>query len=156
MTPTWLPALADTNGTWEQIQDRLYQIFNHDFRKKGCSFNGQKVMWDTRKLEDNFDEGFWHLITKENSSTRVREFDPPRAKRLPWCKPIIESSTNSDVKLWKYKEKGRKNIYLWLEHFDYVVIIQDRGKVVFLVTAYFVEGESSRRNLRKKYDKRVV
>jgi hypothetical protein len=62
---------------------------------------------------------------------------------------------------WDYKtSKSRIVTYLWLEYFDYVIIFQKRklgiGTVYFLKTAYYVEGDSTRRNLQKNYEKREL
>jgi len=64
------------------------------------------------------------------------------------------------VKVWDYREaKGRIRTYLWLESFDYVVILEKRkqriGMVAFLITAFYVEGESRKRSLTSKYSKRI-
>jgi hypothetical protein len=154
MTPTWLPAMLDTDGVWEKTLKCLYAVFKKDFITDRCFFNDFPVIWDKRILEGKYEEGFWHLIEKDYHDTEGRKFDPPRAKRLPWCKPIIEHGLAIEIKAWDYRENGRINHYLWLENFDYVVIIQKKRYVIFLVTAYFVTGESSRRNLRKKYERR--
>jgi len=155
MTLAWLPAMLDTDGVWEKTLKRLYVVFKKDFITHECYFNDLPIIWDKRKLDGKYDEGFWHLITKNNQITNNREFDPPRAKRLPWCKPIFEHEPDGEIRIWESRENGRINVYLWLENFDYVVIIQKRRNVAFLITAYFVEGESSRRNLRRKFANRI-
>ena len=48
--------------------------------------------------------------------------------------------------------------YVWLEDWDYVVILEKRkhriGKIAFLITAFHVEGKSRRINLERKYLKK--
>jgi hypothetical protein len=49
-------------------------------------------------------------------------------------------------------------MYLWYEDGDYVVILEEkvmrRGRVYFLTTAYHVDGNSQRRSLNQKYEKK--
>lgn len=64
------------------------------------------------------------------------------------------------VKVWDYEEgSGKIRTYLWLESLDYVVILekQRKGKkreAAFLVTTFHLDGESTRRSMRRKYERR--
>lgn len=155
--PEWLPEIVNVNGEWEEVLRRLYQIFDQDFRKSGCVFEKRQIFWDKRVLEGRYEEGFWHLITKADEQTGERLLEPRRAERLPWCKPTLTNSKDSAVKVWDYPE-GKVRTYVWLEDWDYVIVLEKRkhriGEIVFLITAFFVDGESSRRNLRRKYKAR--
>ena len=155
--PEWLPEIVNVNGEWDEILRRLYQIFDQDFRKSECAFEERQIFWDKRVVEGPYEEGFWHLITKTASPTGERLPEPRRAERLPWCKPTLTNSRDSAVKVWDHKE-GRTRTYVWLEHWDYVIVLEKRkqriGEIAFLITAFFVDGDSSRRNLRRKYQAR--
>jgi len=154
--PAWLPALLDTDGVWEEVISRLYRVFEKDFILDQCHFNDRLIIWDQRKLVGKYDEGFWHLITKLDNSIGDRFLDTPRARRLPWCKPTIENSTDNFIKVWEFLESsGRVKTYIWLENFDYLVIVQERRNVFFLVTAFHVDGDASRNRLKSKYDRRL-
>jgi hypothetical protein len=159
--PDWLPNIVSVSGRWGQVVARLYRIFDHDFRQTGCAFETRPVWWDQTIREGPYEEGFWHLITKFDPQQNERLLDPRRAERLPWCKPTIVNSDEPTIKVWRYQEGGKRNrTYLWLEGWDYVVVLEERtlkgGKeIAFLITAFHVEGESTRRRLRKKYENRV-
>jgi len=160
MMPAWLPHIVRVDGTWEQTLVRLYHIFEIDFVQSHPSFENKQVIWDDRKLDDLFDEGFWHLITRKDGVTGERLPDFPRAERLPWCAPTINHSRDPIVRNWDYEEaSGRIRSYLWLVDWDYIVILekrnQRRGVVAFLVTAYHVDGASTRRNLERKFNNRI-
>ena len=49
-------------------------------------------------------------------------------------------------------------IYLWLEQYEYVIILERKAKrlgmVAFLVTAFHVDGPQRREGLERKYRKR--
>ncbi len=159
--PSWLPEIVNTDGEWEEVHERLYKVFSDDFIKKKPKLNGLPVWWDRRVLPDDcYEEGFWHLITRRDNKTNERLFDPRRAERLTWCGALIENFNDEKVKFWDYKEaNGRIRTYLWLEELDYAIILEKKrmriGEVYFLVTAFYVDGESKRRSLRKKYENRM-
>ena len=156
--PHFLPAILDLNGTWEAILSKLYNIFKKDFVDTKVYFSNLRVIFDTRKLDNSKEEGFWHLITKEDR-TLGRLPDYKRAKRLPWAKPTIENHDELEVKVWDYLEgNGRVRIYLWLENYDYAIILERcrgrRKQLVILVTAFYVE-EWKRRDLIRRYQNRI-
>lgn len=91
--------------------------------------------------------------------TKERLFDPRRGERLPWCGPTISNAADGAVKVWDYMEaSGGLRTYVWLEGWDYVIVLEKRqmrvGEVVFLITAFYVDGDSRRRSLRGKYERR--
>jgi len=158
--PMWLPEIVSVSGEWKVVLRRLYRIFETDFIKAGCHFEGLPVWWDRRRLGgDIYEEGFWHLITKQDKSTNDRLLDPRRAERLPWCKPTIENCRDVQVKVWNYRESDNKiHTYVWLKHWDYVIVLekhlQERGMITFLVTAFHVDWESTRKGLHRKFENR--
>jgi hypothetical protein len=159
--PEWLPEEIDTNGSWEEIVARLYAVFVQDFKQGRPHLSGLPVWWDRRLLGgDPHEEGFWHLVTCTDKTTGDRLFDAPRARRLPWCRATIDSSSPPDVLMFDHEEgNGKVRTYLWVCEADYVVILQRReknGKAIayLLVTAYVLGGASSKRGMQKKYENR--
>lgn len=157
LPPPWLPKKINTNGIWERVLSRLYKVFDNDFKTNKCYYDSCKIVFDTRKIDNPYEEGFWHLISKINHDTNQREPDFPRAQKLPWCKPVVENHQDSLIKCWQFEESNyRIRTYIWLVNFDYVVIIEKRKKDAYLVTAFHVSGDSSRKNLNNKYDQRIA
>ena len=160
-SPKWLPELLDTNGSWHEILDRLYSVFEEDFKNSKPTFDGLPVWWDRRQDGgDPHEEGFWHLITKDDEKgDRVPDF--PRAQRLKWCRAVIDNCSTSDVMAFDYAEgSGKVRTYLWLYQCDYVVILEKvvrRGKALafMLLTAFPLDGASRRRAMQRKYENRV-
>ena len=161
MKPVWLPNIISLEGDWERSTlRRLYSIFEQDFIQGKPSFENRPVWWDQRKLDGRFDEGFWHIISTTDRETLERIPDFDRAKRLPWCAPVIINCADPAVKCWDYEEAGGKiRTYVWLEHWDYVIIFQKRrarvGEIAFLITAYHVDGSATRKKLAQKYERRI-
>ena len=63
------------------------------------------------------------------------------------------------VKVWDYEEDdGRVRTYVWLELHDYVVILEKKakrvGSVVFLVTAFHVDGKQKREDLQRRFQRK--
>ncbi|MCL4783426.1 MAG: hypothetical protein KJZ70_10365 [Bryobacterales bacterium] len=160
-TPTWLPPIVSVNGDPTSVFQMLYGIFDADFRRKNPRFQNMPIWWDRRVVEPPYEEGFWHLITRLDYPSGERLLDPRRAEKLPWCGPTIENCKDACLKVWDYLESnGRTRTYLWLHGFDYVVILERAikriGLVVFLVTAFHVDGKQKREDLERKYQKRVA
>lgn len=161
MKPRWLPNTISLDGEWEKTLVRLYSIFEQDFIQTQCHFEKRQVWWDDRKFDGRYDEGFWHIISTTDRETLERIPDFERAKRLPWCAPAISNSQDPQVKCWDFREgNGKIRTYLWIEQWDYLVILEKRtvklGEIAFLITAYHIGGNSTRRNLTRKYEQRVT
>lgn len=158
--PHWLPERLVLDGTWEKTLTRLFAVFERDFIHTKRMLGNREVWWDRRKLDGKYDEGFWHIISEKDHATQERVPDFPRAERLPWCGPTISNDQDLAVKSWDYREgNGRIRTYLWLENWDYVVVLEKRphrlGEIAFLITAYHVSGDSTHRKLKRHFDARV-
>ena len=158
-TPCWLPEMLNVNGEPDKVFAMLYGIFDADLRCGDRRFQTMPVWFDRRVIDPPYEEGFWHLITRKNYGTGDRLLEFRRAERLPWCGPIITNCGDACVKVWDYEEDdGRIRTYLWLEPFDYVVILEKKekrmGPVAFLVTAFYVDGKRKREDLDRKQRKR--
>jgi hypothetical protein len=160
--PIWLPPMLTLGGTWEEIFSTLYAVFDRDFKKARPKFQACLVRWDDKVLPgQKYEEGFWHLISKEEKDTGDRLPEFRRAERLPWCAPIISHSQESAVTVFDYMEgRGQVRTYVWLKDWDYCIIIQMVGKstrkVAMLITAFYVTGPSQKRSLQVKVDKKVA
>lgn len=79
-----------------------------------------------------------------------------------WC-PLahVKDLSRASRLVFEYEEgTGKVRTYLWGHTFDYVVVLEKisrREKAAYmLITAFHVDGDSSRRRLRKKYEKRCL
>ena len=177
--PFWLPEIICVDGNFHKVVSRLYNIFHRDF-VESCPKLDDMDVWHDRTVNagENYEEGFWHLITRDYAKDGNRNFDPRRAEKLPWCAPTLNNSEKPQVKFW-ICEEGRKltystnrklTCYVWLEDYDYVAILEKRmlpAKVIagiekpersiaFLKSAYHIDGDSNRRYFRKKYESRIT
>ncbi len=153
--PAWLPDMIGCSGDIEEIFRRLYAIFCRDFKQGPVRLNHLLVWYNRRIGNKGFEEGFWHLIEREDKLRQTRYFDPRRAERLPWLRPSIDHYLEAEVRFFEYAEFNEITAYVWLYNFDYVAIfkkrVQDIGQVYFLKSAYYIDGYRKRNQLEKKY-----
>jgi hypothetical protein len=155
-TPAWLPPMASCDGEWSQVLPMLWGIFERDFETGHPRFQGLPVWWDKRVLPGgSYPEGFWHLITRDCSRTDDRLPDFRRAERLPWCKPTITNESQPEALVFDCPHKNTLRTYVWLRDADYFVVLEKRkhrrGEIAFLITAFHVDGERTRRFIEQKH-----
>ena len=153
--PDWLPDMISMDGEWNAVLSGLYAIFDHDFKQGKPTLNKMTVWWNQRIEKDGiYEEGFWHLISRNDPCTKERLFDIRRAERLPWCSPVLSHAHDAAVIMGDYQEGRRIRTYVWLKDHDYVIVLERRrqniGLVAFLITAYHVDGPSRRKSLERK------
>ncbi|MEW6409720.1 MAG: hypothetical protein AB1488_06365 [Nitrospirota bacterium] len=157
--PSFLPPMLNLDGNWDTVLSRLYAVFIRDFKESQTYHRGIKVIYDGTVKADGLgkEEGFWHVVSQFDNNTGERIIDYPRAKRLPWAKPLMESSERAEIKVWQYREgtadKGLRT-YIWLEGYNYAIILQRKKNVFYWVTAFYVELWKQR-DLRRKYENRI-
>jgi hypothetical protein len=92
------------------------------------------------------------------STSRQREIDYRRAERLPWARPLMEGPPRSEILVFDHsegpKDKGARR-YIWLEQYDYVLILQKKKKAFFWVTAFYIDSEWKRKDLRNKFTEKL-
>lgn len=158
-TPLFLPPLLDLDGEWDAILSRLYAVFVKDFKESNTCHHGVKVIYNGTIKPDGLgkEEGFWHVVSRIDDTVGDRLIDYPRAKRLPWAKPLMESHDRSEIKVWQYQEgsadKGVRT-YIWLENYDYALILQRKKRVFYWVTAFYVDSWK-KKELRRKFECKV-
>lgn len=131
-----------------------YEIFKQDFIKTKL-YLAQKIYINplTHKKQNGKEKIFWHITTRENLKSKVREFDEQRSKRIGWIKKIIDNYTHNEIKMFFYKEKRCIRLYLWLYNYDFVVILQKLGKVEsFLVTSFYIDKGYNKSIYEKRYN----
>jgi hypothetical protein len=158
-TPSFLPPILNLDGDWDSILSRLYAVFVRDFKETQTYRGGIKVIYNGNIKNDGLgkEEGFWHVVSGLDRNTGDRLIDYPRAKRLPWAKPLMESSARPEIKIWHYKE-GTADMgvrtYIWLENFNYALILQKKKNIFYWVTAFYVEPKK-KKDLSRRYENRL-
>lgn len=152
--PKWLPALVtlgDYGGDWNAYVDALYQYFSADFVRSRPIYDSRPVGAIRSPISDGKVSGFWHLVS-EGKDEASRLPNLRRCERIRWPRPIIEHCQSEEVKCWTNKRGGDRRVVLWLEEFDYVVILADRREYLLLWTAYYIDYNHTRKKLYKEYE----
>jgi len=147
--------------------DVLYGYFCEDFINNSTYLN-QNIYINPKsnQKDDGKELVFWHLTTRETKIQKKvgnrwilekeRLPDYRRSERLAWIKKIIENYTIDEVKMFYHKETNTTKdirLYLWLEDYNFVVILQKLGKnSSYLVTSFYVDREGKRLEYQKRYN----
>jgi len=158
--PDFLPPMINLGGSFEDIIERLYEIFRNDFIQNRAKHLGRDVAYNgvINEFSQGKVEGFWHVITRDDSTKTNRLIDYRRAERLSWSKPLMESPYHKDIKFFSYDEGGtRKGIrhYIWFENGSYLVILKKRKYDYYWITSFYVD-DLKRKYFQKKFENRIV
>ena len=163
-SPEWLPELIEVEaGSWNNDLKNVYSVFHNDFVSGAPKYEGLPVWHDRRKLDGEYEEGFWHLVSNDYMKTKERYPDLPRARRLRWCRATIDHNQPPDILVFDYEEgNGKIRRYLWVHECDYLVVLEKQSRsgkdrAYSLVTAFSFENKVSyRKSTQRKYENRVV
>ena len=151
--------------------DVLYEYFCEDFIDVKTYLNKSiYINPKSHKKDDGKELVFWHLTTRETKVQKKvgnrwivekeRLTDYRRAERLLWIKLIIENHFIDDIKMFYHKETNIKKdirLYLWLEEYDFVVILQKLGKSSsYLVTSFYIDRDGKRKEYKKRYNNYIT
>lgn len=117
--------------------DALYEYFKQDFVYSKPVYKGT-VLWLKRlPIRDGREATFYH-ITTTGKDENAREIDIPRAERIRWIKPIIEID-DKRILVWENERKREKNILLYLEDENFLVVIRKRNNNLIFWTSYYTD-----------------
>jgi len=146
-----LVLLDDYDNSWQNYLEAVYSFFVEDFVKNKPTFNGTRLALKRHPVIDGKEATFWHFTTSGKIEDE-RIPDLRRCERIRWPKPIIESATCGEVKVWKNKRKNETRILLFFTSESYLVVLADRGNYILPWTAYIVEREHRKRKLLKEWE----
>ena len=127
---------------------QLYKSFYNDFITNPFDVNNSTVMIKqafSRHVgqPDYFHEfvhDFVHTITRQGSISKRRVFEPQRANRVHWIKPILLNWNDDRIKTYQFVESnGKIRDYFWFEEKDFVVVLEMVLPDYWLITAHIVD-----------------
>lgn len=165
---TWLPnQLLLAAAAWPAPMPVLVQAFEQDFVASTPLFQSMEVKHNPRiNTLGGVSETLWHIITHEdcvfNPKTRrktlERVFDVQRARRLPWCRALIENNAQPEIQQWeKLEGNGQTRTYIRVPAHNYVVILQSRIHKAtlqtewLLITAFHINHQGKRDDFDREY-----
>jgi len=153
----FLPEKLFLDGEYDTIISRLYALFSADFKDNSVYYKQLPVVYDDRKIDSEYEEGFWHIITRQNEASSDRLLDYKRAKRISWIRPLIEHSDDKRLLKWvanSTDKRGNQVIktMVWYREEKYLVVLKEIPNKYFLTTAFYVTGEGYERKLLRQYE----
>lgn len=156
--PDWLPDIICIDiykGNWEKYLKEIYRIFRRDLIENPPNYESRKVCILANPKIDGKECGFWHIIS-EGKVEENRTPDLRRCERINWPKPIIINCKDPSILIWEInsKRKGHKDkrVCVWLEKFNYIIVLGKRNKYFLLLTAYPTDRKHTQRKLRKQFN----
>lgn len=146
--PEWLPECMEDASL---AIDALWKIYLRDLiDDPPACFSLRRFSVDRRIVESGHEYHFEHLTT---SGTAPRTFDPYRASRLHWIKPMIEAYASPDVHAWRVRQNGERRLKIALPDYSYLVVVAEDRASVRLVTAFYPNSASTRRKIARDRDR---
>lgn len=150
----FLPELLDLNGTYDRLMRILYLRYREDVLDHDLRYDSRRVVADNRLVGSDYEEGFWHVITRGKDE---RHIDFRRAERIVWLRPLIENSDAPELYKWVETDadnRGRRvqKTYIWYREGRYMIVLKNVPKRhYFLVTAFYVTGARNDRYYFRKF-----
>jgi hypothetical protein len=156
--PAWLPDLICVDPWCDELVEMLYAVFDIDFRQSKPVFEGREIHYFPELRDGGKEVIFWHLITCEDETRSKRIPEENRAARLSWVRCLIENCAQAEVLYWDYLEhNGDVKTYIWLVEDDFLILLKRlKDGTRRLLTSFYIEYESYKGKLQKKYNKRLT
>lgn len=135
----------------------LYRVFLNDFVVNPFKVNNTTVVIKNAFSQHvgqpdyfkAFKHDFVHTITRQGNIAKRRVFEPHRANRIHWIKPILTNSHDVRIRKYQFEENdGKTRDYFWFEERDFVVVLEKILPDYWLITAHIVDD-------KRKHQKRL-
>lgn len=152
-----VPDLIPFVGEWEPYEERIYQAFLDSFVRADVRFRGLRVKAQFRPATRGKGYSFWHVVSTAphpaNRNEAERVPDLRRCERIRWIAWAIEMAESGDgVRSWLNRRGGETRVVIWLEDYDYVVILAARKGYFILKTAYSGIKPHQRRRFEAEFE----
>jgi len=149
-----LPPLESFSGDWENYVEHIYEIYCDLILKSDLRFRRVPVKPKFTPKSQGKIYGFWHM-TSEGAVEEERTPDFDRCKRIRWISWIIENVDNYDQITWwdERSKSNQRDVVLWLEDEQFVVILSWRRNYWLLKTAYLSDKPHKIKSLWRKRDR---
>lgn len=147
------PDLYLFHGDWESYEDEIYGIFVDYLVNGELQFRGQPVACPYHPASKGKHFSFWHLIS-EGKEEDERTPDIRRCERIYWVPWMIENAEEDEgIKWWENRRGGDIHIVMWLERYNFVVVLGKRKKGYCVLKTCYIADSSRRRQLRREIER---
>lgn len=144
----------------KQRINSLKGVFKRDFEERSPNFCSKRVYPTPQNNgEIPMHTLFRHLTTEvTDKTTRKREYEPERSKRLHWVCHHLEQRKKDNMLLFTVREpEGYRTYYYDIDE-KYVLVLEPlrNGNSYYLLTAYYIRGKDAHRDkIMRKYKRRI-
>ena len=133
----------------------LYPIYEKEIAGESFVFHNKPVKVFTDLNFNLQHQTFEHLTTKGDKN---RLYNTKRCERLHWIKDIMQNvcAGCSEYRVFldtKWVKPNRKRYIIWCVKEKYVIVLEEREKEVYIITAYCLLYKSKEEQLEKEYKK---
>jgi hypothetical protein len=120
------------DGPTSKQLHRLYGIFLKDFKNDPIFIHGIQLKYNANPSRHPICKGkamaFEHIITRKSEYSRNRNFDPERANKIHWIKPVILNVNDFRIKFFEeVNHDGENQLFYWFQEKSFVVIRLEVG-----------------------------
>ena len=136
-------------------RNAIFDAFKRDFIDRALVIDGLrvKIILKNSSVEgfESFPETLAHLITRKSAGGK-RVFDPHRANKIHWIRPILENKDSEDICYFVYiEDDGAVRDYYWFKEGRFIVIMEKVTPSYLIITSFNVDAENERHYTRR-YD----
>jgi len=143
-----LPSKLDDTLGFDAAEPKALTIYQCDFPRIGNlpQIEGQeiKVRRSPHPARLDREHTYWHMVSKgdeqEGADESLREPDITRLVRISWAKPLLLHYLNPTLKRWREVKYGLWSVYVWHPKVNYLIVLRERSKELFLTTTYCPES----------------
>ncbi|MFZ1730819.1 MAG: hypothetical protein WBQ23_04475 [Bacteroidota bacterium] len=142
--------LRSSYSSEHEFLSACYAYFVADFLTEKPTFDGLPCRLKRFPYRDGREATFYHFTT-EGPIEEERQTDEDRLERIRWPRPVIERCREWGIKIWPQNRGGRMRLCIWVEEFDYCVILDLREKYFIPWATFMTRYPHERRAKRKEY-----
>jgi hypothetical protein len=134
----------------------MYGHYLNDIVKNPIVINGITLTFNSNASRHPVCKGkhqcFEHIITRESKHSGKRVFDPERANKIHWIRPILENVVDPRIKYFEAANDNDQNQqFYWFEEKNFIIIIREITPNLLLITSFSIDKEG-RSSYKKKYE----
>lgn len=149
----WLPEFIEPvdDETETQYLDRLYVFFCEELLSNPPDIFKPKSICFSSAITHGRCETFHHCVTADPNGQPERVFEPNRAKRIRWIRPMIDAALDAErTTSWRIRVRGELRFKIALPDFRYIVIFTESSNTMFFVSAFYVVDRNYREQLARE------
>lgn len=124
----------------------FHDHFVEDFIKNPFTVDNKTIKIIEKKsvipVLSAYSETFAHIITRKNIVTKERYFEPVRANRIHWIRPILLAHPCKDILYYKWKDEDKIcKEHFWYFSKDFMVVLKNISADLQIVTAFCTDKD---------------